>query len=128
MIGNFDKTKKKCKIIGAGLSGLTFAYFLKKSGFEVKLLEKEARVGGLAQTVKTEFGEYEEACHILKSSQGLIEMLEDLEVPYSFMPIKKKYILYKNNLKSLNLKPLELLIAIFKGIFLFKKTSYFSLE
>lgn len=37
---------KRVVIIGAGISGLTIAYWLKKSGFEVTVLEKDNRTGG----------------------------------------------------------------------------------
>lgn len=37
-------------VIGGGISGLSAAYYLRRSGFEVTLIEKEARVGGLLET------------------------------------------------------------------------------
>ena len=37
-------------IIGAGISGLTAAYFLKKSGWNVTILEADADVGGTMKT------------------------------------------------------------------------------
>jgi oxygen-dependent protoporphyrinogen oxidase len=43
---------KNSIIIGAGISGLTVAYFLKKNGFNVTILEADSDVGG---TMKTEF-------------------------------------------------------------------------
>ncbi len=41
-------------IIGGGISGHSVAAYLTKAGKKVKLLEKEARVGGTMQTVKKE--------------------------------------------------------------------------
>ncbi|MDR2927145.1 MAG: protoporphyrinogen oxidase [Cytophagaceae bacterium] len=41
---------KKAIIIGAGLSGLTTAYYLKKAGWEVTVLEQRERAGGLIRT------------------------------------------------------------------------------
>ncbi|WP_179295485.1 flavin monoamine oxidase family protein [Bacillus sp. FJAT-45350] len=38
-------------IIGAGLSGLTSAYYLKKQGYRVLILEAQARVGGRVHSV-----------------------------------------------------------------------------
>ncbi len=39
-------------VIGAGISGLTTAYFLKQSGLQVEIFEKNERVGGSIITVK----------------------------------------------------------------------------
>lgn len=40
----------KMVILGAGISGLSCAYFLKKKGFDVCILEKEKTFGGVIQT------------------------------------------------------------------------------
>lgn len=37
-------------VIGGGISGLTAAYYLQRSGFPVTLIEREPRVGGLLET------------------------------------------------------------------------------
>ena len=42
--------KREVTIIGAGISGLTTAYFLVKAGVPVRVLEKQSRVGGLLGT------------------------------------------------------------------------------
>jgi oxygen-dependent protoporphyrinogen oxidase len=41
---------KKATIIGAGLTGLTTAYYLKKTGWKVTILEKDNRTGGAIHT------------------------------------------------------------------------------
>jgi len=41
---------KKIVILGAGISGLSCAYFLKKKGHDVCVLEKESSAGGVIQT------------------------------------------------------------------------------
>lgn len=41
---------KKATIIGAGLTGLTTAYYLKKAGWKVTILEKDDRTGGAIHT------------------------------------------------------------------------------
>lgn len=43
---------KKVAVIGAGLTGLTTAYYLKKQGIDVQLFEKSSKVGGVIQTVE----------------------------------------------------------------------------
>jgi oxygen-dependent protoporphyrinogen oxidase len=43
---------KKATIIGAGLTGLTTAYYLKKAGWKVTILEKNDRTGGAIHTYR----------------------------------------------------------------------------
>ncbi len=43
-------TDKSAVIIGAGLTGLTTAYYLKKAGWKVTILERSKRAGGSIQT------------------------------------------------------------------------------
>ena len=45
---------KDVLIIGGGLSGLTAAYFLKKNGFNIQVLEANNYLGGRIKTIKTE--------------------------------------------------------------------------
>ncbi len=45
-----DILKKKVAIIGGGISGLTAAFWLKSNGIDVKLFEKNDRVGGSIRT------------------------------------------------------------------------------
>lgn len=42
--------KDQVVVIGAGIMGLTTAYYLSKSGYSVTVLEASDRVGGMAQT------------------------------------------------------------------------------
>lgn len=43
-----------CAIIGAGISGLTLGYYLRRAGISVTILEHSARVGGVIQTGERE--------------------------------------------------------------------------
>ncbi len=45
---------RRIAVIGAGLSGLTAAYYLLKKGMDVTIFEKADRVGGVIQTVHRE--------------------------------------------------------------------------
>ena len=47
-----SKTDKRIVIVGAGIAGLTAAAYLVKDGFDVLLLEKNERTGGLVGTLK----------------------------------------------------------------------------
>jgi oxygen-dependent protoporphyrinogen oxidase len=44
--------KKKIVILGAGISGLSTAYWLKKEGFDVKILELKSEPGGAMETFR----------------------------------------------------------------------------
>lgn len=46
------KENKKIIIVGAGLSGLTLAYLLKKRNIQFKILEASPSIGGRIQTVQ----------------------------------------------------------------------------
>ncbi len=46
------KNSPHCVIVGAGISGLTTAYWLRRSGIDVTVLEREAFPGGTMQTVR----------------------------------------------------------------------------
>ena len=56
---------KKIAIIGAGISGLSLAFWLQKKDFQIKIFEQSDRVGG---SIVTE----EEAGFLLKISDQLL--------------------------------------------------------
>ncbi|MDR1056624.1 MAG: protoporphyrinogen oxidase [Prevotellaceae bacterium] len=45
-----NKTSKKGIIVGAGLTGLTIAFYLKKAGWNILVLEKDGKIGGAMKT------------------------------------------------------------------------------
>ncbi len=56
-----DADNIKVAVIGAGPSGLSAAYFLAKSGFDVTIFEKEMNAGGIVKNVLPKFRLPEEA-------------------------------------------------------------------
>ena len=42
---------KKILILGAGITGLSTAWKLSNKGYDVTLIEKDTKVGGLAKTI-----------------------------------------------------------------------------
>jgi len=42
---------KKIVVLGAGISGLASAYWLKKKGFDVTIIESQSQPGGAMQTI-----------------------------------------------------------------------------
>lgn len=94
---------KKIAIIGAGITGLTLAYFLNKKhpDFEIKLFEKSSRCGGKIQQVKVEdhpvsLGPKTVA---LKKGSRLDKLLQELnlfdQIRFASSKAKKRWIVYK---------------------------------
>lgn len=66
-------------IIGAGLTGLTTAFYLKKYGFKVTVLEKSNRCGGVINTHKEKGFTYETGPNTgVLGNPEVIELFEDL--------------------------------------------------
>ncbi|MDZ4676593.1 MAG: FAD-dependent oxidoreductase [Oligoflexia bacterium] len=68
----------KVHIIGSGFSGLTSAFYLYKSGFEVEVFELEKNSGGLIQTIKTPWGLSETAANGILNSVLLEDLCKDI--------------------------------------------------
>jgi len=45
---------KKIVVIGAGITGLSVAWKLSEKGYEVKIIEMDKFIGGLARSIKIE--------------------------------------------------------------------------
>ncbi len=67
-------------IIGAGLTGLTVAFYLKKAGLNIKVMEKESRAGGVINTIEKDGFIYETGPNSgVLSSPELVELFDDLK-------------------------------------------------
>ena len=55
---------KKVLILGGGVAGSSMAYYLTEKGYEVTLVDKNSRVGGLARTCYYSGHPYEFGPHI----------------------------------------------------------------
>ncbi len=72
--------KSDVTIIGAGLTGLSLAYFLKKAGKSVTIIEKNKHIGGVIQTFEKEGFTYETGPNTGVLSHGeTVELFEDLK-------------------------------------------------
>lgn len=66
-------------VLGGGIAGLTVAYELLKSGYEVSVLERSQQLGGLASTIRVGDSYIERFYHhLFRSDVDLIALLEDL--------------------------------------------------
>ncbi len=80
-----DETKglnsaRQIKIVGAGFTGLTLAYFFVKRGWKVKIIEKTSEVGGLIHTRTTEHGMAETAANGVFNSQLFQDIAAEIGV------------------------------------------------
>jgi len=72
--------KTEVVIIGAGLTGLVTAHYLLKSGFSVKIVEKNNRPGGVMQTIRKEGFTIEAGPNTgVVSHPEIVELFEDLK-------------------------------------------------
>ena len=69
------------KVVGAGFSGLTTAYYLVKSGCSVRIVDSGSRAGGMLQTIRTEHGLVETAANGIRNSARLEALCADIGVP-----------------------------------------------
>jgi len=84
------ESTKKVAIVGAGITGLTLAYYLKKAGIPVVVFEKEKRVGGVIETVTKNGFTFETGPNSgVLSNSAVVQLLEDMK-PYCQTEIANK--------------------------------------
>jgi oxygen-dependent protoporphyrinogen oxidase len=92
--------KKEIVIIGAGLTGLTLAFYLKKQGKEVLLIEKSDKTGGVIQTEKEKDFVFEKGPNTgIVGNPEVAELFEDLEGLVTLEvadPSAKRRLIWKN--------------------------------
>ena len=101
---------KKVVVLGAGISGLTPAYFLAKEGFDVTVLEKKREVGGSVETIKEQGFLFDRGPNSgLETTPVLSKIVSDLklgdDLVYANKEASKRYILRDNMLHPLPMSP-----------------------
>jgi oxygen-dependent protoporphyrinogen oxidase len=95
----------KVAVIGAGISGLTTAFLLKRKGVDITLFEASDKAGGNVQTIEKNGFTIEQGPNSLLKSPRLVDLvrllgLED-KVVAADQAAKKRYILWKGKLHAL---------------------------
>ena len=109
-------------VVGAGLTGLTTAFYLKRAGKKVLVLEKAARTGGVINSVQKEGFLYETGPNTgVLGSGEMVELFEHLghkvELAIANPDAQKRYILKNSKWEPL---PSGLLSAITTPLFSWK--------
>lgn len=113
--------EKEIVIIGAGLTGLTLAYYLKKAGKNFILLTDQNRVGGVINTISEDGFIYETGPNtgVLATAEAveLFENLKDKCELETANPKSNKRYIWKNN--KWNPLPMGLISAVTTPLFSF---------
>lgn len=105
---NTNKPLLDCIIIGAGLSGLTAAYRMKQAGYNIKIIEKSGKTGGVIQTEQHKNYQIEHGPNTFLSTasdiNGLIHQL-NLTVQPASSKAKERFIFYNGQLEPVPQSP-----------------------
>jgi phytoene dehydrogenase-like protein len=96
-------------IAGGGLSGLTAATYLARSGRTVTLFEKAPNLGGRASTQAMEGYCFNRGIHALYSGGAASQVLQELAIPYSGNSPKELFFLHEGQLHEAPFAPRALL-------------------
>lgn len=95
--------QKSQTIVGAGISGLFLGYFLKKANVPFKIVEQQARGGGLLGSLQTEFGLVEKAANGFIWCKEIQMICDDLglEIQQPRSTSKARYIVKNKQLRKI---------------------------
>ena len=114
--------EKDIVIIGAGLTGLTLAFYLKKQGKDVLVIEKSGKTGGVIQTVKDDEFVFETGPNTgVVGNPEVAELFEDLEGLCTFEAADakaKRRLIWKNG--KWRALPSGFISAVFTPLFTLK--------
>ena len=78
-------------VVGAGVSGLAFAWQAARAGRKVTVLEREPRAGGCLHSIRRDGFWYELGAHTLYNSYGtLLDILLTLGAALVHLPIREE--------------------------------------
>ncbi len=124
-----NHNEEKIRIIGAGFSGLTLAYYLKKANPSLKITihDEAENVGGLLQSLQTPYGLVETAANAILDSEEIRALAKDVQVEMleATKGIKKAYFLNQGRLRTWPLTLSETIFLLPKFLrFLFNRNSF----
>jgi protoporphyrinogen/coproporphyrinogen III oxidase len=99
-------------IIGAGISGLTAAYYLKQAGQRVLLLELSDRVGGAIQSFEAEGFLLERGPNSLRGTHEFLDLVDELHLQDELITADPKapaYVYFNQSLHPVPMSPLALI-------------------
>jgi oxygen-dependent protoporphyrinogen oxidase len=74
-----DINSREIIILGAGLTGLTMGFYLKKAGKDFVIIEKDDRTGGVINTLEENGFVYEQGPNTgVLSTPEIVQLFEDL--------------------------------------------------
>ncbi len=106
----------KVAVVGAGISGLTTAFYLQKAGISVKVFEKEKNVGGKAKTIiedgyLVEYGPN----GFLDSKESTLKLVKDAKLSdrlYKSSDLsRKRFLFLKGKLQEIPENPFKFLTS-----------------
>jgi len=77
--------EKQVTIVGAGMAGLTAAAYLARENYQVLLLEKNDRIGGLVHTFKQDGFSFDTGPRAFVNSGMVKPMLKDLGIQWDYL-------------------------------------------
>jgi oxygen-dependent protoporphyrinogen oxidase len=95
-------------VIGAGLSGLACAYFLKRSGVDVLLLESAANTGGVIQSIAENGFLFETGPQSFNNTPALAALIAELNIASAVLAAPAtapRYVFIAGQLRPLPLSP-----------------------
>ncbi len=104
-------------IIGAGISGLSLAYFLQQKNIPYQLIEKSNEVGGYLQTKKIDKYQFDLGANTILTDEFLMNFLQEIGLENEIIEAKdvskNRYILKNGKYCALPSKPQHLLFNSF---------------
>lgn len=113
-------------IIGAGISGLSLGYYLKKHGHEIRIYEASNKAGGLISTEFYPEGMVQHGPHLVRMNDTLKVLFQELNIKTTTAINTRRYIAQNSFIFNFPLTLSETLKAILLQ-FRAKKSSYSSL-